>query len=96
MFRLREKILSVITKSLKRRDDKKREITMNVTKLEKRCSLLIATFHENLRTVTVKAFNSVIIKDTIIFNEKDNQKYLLKKDTTLITSQSVLHVLKKY
>jgi cytochrome P450 len=71
-------------------------MTMNVAKLEERCPLLIAAFHENLRIVVVGAFNRVVMEDTIISNGKGGQEYLLKKGTTWMASQSVLYISKEH
>ncbi|KAI9735472.1 MAG: hypothetical protein M1818_006478 [Claussenomyces sp. TS43310] len=96
VFRLREEVSGVVAESPERRGDGKREMTMNVAKLEERCPLLVAAFHENLRTVAVGAFNRVVMEDTIISNGKGGQEYLLKKGTTLMASQSLLHVSKEH
>ncbi|CCD44404.1 similar to cytochrome P450 [Botrytis cinerea T4] len=92
VFRLREEVSGVVAESLELRGDGKREMTMNMAKIEERCPLLVAAFHENLRTVAEGAFNRVVMEDTIISNGKGGQEYLLKKGNNLMASQSIIHV----
>ncbi|KAF4921107.1 7-alpha-hydroxycholest-4-en-3-one 12-alpha-hydroxylase [Colletotrichum viniferum] len=86
----RQEILEIT--EIVKREDGRRDATVNTKDLQSRCPFLMACYRELLRLYVAQVFNRRAMQD-VTLEDSDGRQYLLKKGTNMQWATSVIHLM---
>ncbi|KAF4845417.1 7-alpha-hydroxycholest-4-en-3-one 12-alpha-hydroxylase [Colletotrichum siamense] len=87
---VRQEILEIT--EIVKREDGRRDATVNTRDLESRCPFLMACYRELLRLYVAQVFNRRAMQD-VTLEDSDGRQYLLKKGINMQWATSVIHLM---